>query len=247
VETKIAVLTTTNLTKSFGGLIAVNDANMLVDEGELRAVIGPNGSGKTTLLNLISGHLKCTCGKIMLYNEDVTHLPPNIRASRGLARTFQHSQVFPRLTIIENLWVAAQRKRMLNPLGDYKTDEEVGEKVEETLKLIRLSHKSDRIASECSYGEQRRIEIGIALINNPKITLMDEPTAGISPQEREEIVNLLKNLKGLKTMLIVEHNVDVVMRIADKVTVLCEGRIVAEGLPKEVMACEEVQKAYIGG
>ncbi len=241
------ILRTENIRKEFFGFVALRDINLEVSKGEFRAIIGPNGSGKTTLINILSGALRPSAGKVYLNGEDITGLPQHIIARKGMVRTHQYTQVFPNLTVYENLWIAAQSKNKLSLFKDYKKDRDIQEKVEDILRLIGLYHKHELIVSRCSYGEQRRVQIGMALLTDPDVLLMDEPTSGISPKERGDVVNLLSRLSGEKTLVVVEHNVDVVLQLADNITVLNEGRIVAEGEPEEVINMPVVKEIYVGG
>lgn len=242
------ILRTERIRKEFAGVVALDDISIEITKGECRAIIGPNGSGKTTLINVLSGALKPTSGKVYLKGEDITGLPQYIIARKGIVKTHQYTQIFPNLTILENLWIAAQSKNKLNLFRDYKKNIDIKKKVENILKLIGLDYKSEYTVSKCSYGEQRRVQIGMALLTDPEIILMDEPTSGISPKERDDIVDLLSKLtKDNKTLVIVEHNVDVVLQLADIVTVLNNGRVIAEGTPDEVINMPEIREIYIGG
>ena len=241
------ILRTENIRKEFSGFVALKDINLEVSEGEFKAIIGPNGSGKTTLINILSGALKCTKGRVYLRGEDITGLSQHLIARKGMVRTDQYTQTFPNLTVYENLWIAAQSKNKLKLFKDYKSDRDIQKRVEEVLKIISLDHKPELIVSRCSYGEQRRVQIGMALLTDPDVLLMDEPTSGISPKEREDIINLLSRLSGEKTLVVVEHNVDVVLRLADEIVVLNEGEIIAEGEPDEVINMPVIKEIYVGG
>jgi branched-chain amino acid transport system ATP-binding protein len=241
------LLETRRLTKAFGGLVAVNNINLKVKKGEVRAIIGPNGAGKTTLFNLIMGRMLPNDGKIIFNGEDVTGLPSHIIARKGIATTFQITNIFPNLTVFENVWIGAQTKKKLNPFIHFSHLTDVEDRVEEILKSIGLNDKSNEIAANLSHGDQRILEIGIALSTNPLLLLLDEPTSGMSARERADIIKLLKELSEEKTIMLIEHNIDVVMELADVVTVMNEGSIFAEGKPKEISENEKVQEIYLGG
>jgi len=242
------ILEVINVTKKFGGLTALDRVNIKLDRGELRGIIGPNGSGKTTLINVISGYLTPTEGKIIFKGEDITALPPHVIARKGIGRAFQLTNIFKSLTVYENIWTACQIKfKYANPFADIKKMKEVEQRVEEILKFIGLSREADRITSECTFGEQRLIEFGIVLGMDPEMLLLDEPTTGLSPQERQPVINLIKNLIGVKTIIIVEHSMDVLAQLGAYVTVLHRGQILAEGPFSDVVKDEKVQRIYLGG
>jgi len=245
-EDKI-ILVIEKLTKKFGGVTAVDEVDLTVKEGCLIAIIGPNGSGKTTLLNLISGHLEPTAGKIYFRGEDITKMTPRERALKGISRTYQISQNFRGLTVLENIWLAAQPKSRLNFFRDYRKYKDIEEKVRKILATVNLEHKASFLASQCSYGELRRLEIGRALATDPALLLMDEPTAGVSPKERSDVVDLIGKLAAEKTIILVEHAMDVVRELADEVVVLERGRIIKIGEPEEVLESKEVQTMYMRG
>ncbi len=242
------ILETIGLTKTFGRLVAVDNVNLRVREGELRGIIGPNGAGKTTLLNLIIGALKPTSGKIFFYGRDITGLKPHVISQMGIATTFQLTNIFQGMTVMENVWISVQSRSKMrwNPFIKAGGLTDVSRKVEEICKLVGLEDKMDEIAMSLSYGDQRLLEIAIALGSDPILLLLDEPITGVSPKEAEEILKVVQKLSQAKTIVLIEHNVDAVLRIAKVVTVLNEGRVIAEGSPYEVSSNEEVQRVYLG-
>ncbi len=241
------ILTLTNVSKSFGGLLAVNQANLAVQKGELRALIGPNGAGKTTLLNLITGIYPASRGEILFKNEPITRLRPNQISHRGISRTLQITSLFAGLTVYENIWAAVQsRKRFFNPFIRAFKWQDVREKTEQMLELTGLQGKADLICSELSYGEQRVLEMGIALSTDPDLLLLDEPTAGLNTQESMALVKKMRAMLSGQTIILVEHDMGVVMELADRISVLHYGTILAEGSAEEIKNNEEVKKVYLG-
>jgi branched-chain amino acid transport system ATP-binding protein len=245
-----SLLAVDHVTQRFGKLVAVNGLSMLVAPGELRAVIGPNGAGKTTFFNLISGLIASTSGTIYFDGKDITGLPPERRVALGIARTFQITEIFPELTVGENLKIAVevtggQRLRMW---GTPRKDREVHERVDALLGLAGLRPRADRLAGELSHGDQRATEILMALALEPRLLLLDEPTAGMSDQETYGIAELVRRLHREQrlTILLVEHDMRVIAHLADRITVLAEGATLAEGTFEEIAGDERVQTAYLG-
>ncbi|MCL5966832.1 MAG: ABC transporter ATP-binding protein [Deltaproteobacteria bacterium] len=233
--------------KSFGGLMAVDSVSLSVRDGELRALIGPNGAGKTTLLNLVTGIRTADSGRILFRGEEITRLSPDRISRKGISRTLQITSLFPGLSVYENIWAAVQsRKRFLNPFVKAGRWRDVGEKTEEMLELTGLAGKAHTVCSELSYGDQRILEMGIALSTEPALLLLDEPTAGLSTQESMALVRKMRSMLRGRTILLVEHDMGVVMELSDSITVLHYGRVLAEGTPAEIMANEEVHKVYLG-
>jgi branched-chain amino acid transport system ATP-binding protein len=236
------------LTKRFGGLEAVKEVNLRVDAGERRAIIGPNGAGKTTLFSLISGLYPVTSGSIRIFGRDITHLPSHRRTHLGLGRTFQITNLFPTLSVIENLIVAAMGLRgmkfqMLRPLSTYR---DFYERAAEVLESVGVAEKRWEVTKNLSYGEQRQIEICLALISNPVVLLLDEPTAGLSPADSAMMTEMIHNLDPKITILLIEHNMDVALQVADRITVLHQGGVFAEGSPTEIRNNTRVQEIYFG-
>ncbi|QXX73764.1 ABC transporter ATP-binding protein [Methylovirgula sp. HY1] len=246
----MSLLRVENVSKRFGSLVAVSEVSLTVEPGELRAVIGPNGAGKTTFFNLISGFLTPTSGRIIFDGAEVTHLPPARRVWRGMARTFQITEIFPELPVFENLQIAVEvaaglRLRIWTSRAEKNA---VRQRTEELLEMSGLSSKGNRLVGELSHGDQRTTEIMMALALKPRLLLLDEPTAGMGDQETYDITQLIKKLhKSEKlSMVLIEHDMRVILHLADRIMVLAEGNVLAEGTPKEVTANEAVQTAYLG-
>ncbi len=236
------------LSRVFGALRAVEQVSLEVAPGERRAIIGPNGAGKTTLFNLIAGQLPPTTGRVWLGEHDVTRAPVYLRARLGLARTFQRNDLFLGLTVYENVWLAQQCRlglasRWLRPARSYQA---VAEATEALLDRLGLLARAQTPASALSYGEQRQLEVALALASGPRLLLLDEPTAGMSPAETAQMTRLIASLPSDLTILVIEHDMDVVFTLAERVTVLHYGRVLAEGTPEQVRALPAVQEAYLG-
>ena len=236
------------LVRTFGGLTAVNGVSMQVDAGERRALIGPNGAGKTTLFNLISGVLPVSSGAIWLGSRDITRLPAHERANLGMGRTFQRNNLFFNLSVFENVRLAVQHQRRVSHhmFAPAERFAEVGTATAELLERIGLADRSDELVQTLAYGQQRVLEIALALALQPRILLLDEPTAGMSPAETAEIAHLIAALPRDLTLLIIEHDMDVVFSIADTISVLHYGQVLAEGTPDEISRSQEVQEIYLG-
>jgi branched-chain amino acid transport system ATP-binding protein len=246
----VSILEVEHVSRRFGSLIAVNDVSMTVEPGELRAVIGPNGAGKTTFFNLISGFLTPTSGRILLDGEDVTRLLPARRVWRGIARTFQLTEVFPELSVRENLRIAVESAAgyRLRPRLSRSAAGVVDARVVELCESGGLLDRIHRPVGELSHGDQRATEIMMALALRPRLLLLDEPTAGMGDQETYHVTELIRQLhrdRGLSIVLI-EHDMRVVFHLADRIMVLAEGAVLAEGSPAEIAADEIVQAAYLG-
>jgi branched-chain amino acid transport system ATP-binding protein len=241
------ILELKEVNKSFGGLLAVNRVNLSVRKGELRALIGPNGAGKTTLLNLITGTLRASSGQIFFRDREITHLSSHQISHRGIARTMQITSLFSGLTVYENIWTGVQsRKKFFNPFIRASRWHDVKDKTESMLELTGLKDKAHLICSELSYGEQRILEMGIALSTEPDLLLLDEPTAGLNSQESMVLVKKMRSMLSGQTIILVEHDMGVVMELADNICVLHYGAILAEGPPKEIKENEEVKRVYLG-
>lgn len=246
-ETNEIILELKEVNKSFGGLLAVDKVNLSLNKGELRALIGPNGAGKTTLLNLINGTLPVSGGQIVFKGKEITNLSPHRISHIGIARTLQITSLFSGSTVYENIWIAVQsRKRIYNPLVHASKRKDVKDKTEYMLELIGLKEKAQKISSELSYGDQRILEIGVALSTEPELLLLDEPTAGLSTEESVILVKKVQGMIAGKTIILVEHDMGVVMNLAERITVLNYGEIIAEGTPQEIKDNEEVRKIYLG-
>ena len=246
----MSVLAVRNLTKRFGSLVAVRDISLTVDAGELRAVIGPNGAGKTTFFNLVSGFLAPSTGSILFDGRDITGMPAYQRVGLGMARTFQITEIFPELTVFENIRIVTEVAAgyRLRPWLNRAEAADIRRRIEETLALASLSDKADRLVGELAHGDQRATEIMMALALKPRLLLLDEPTAGMGDQETYEITQLIRRLhKDNKlTIVLIEHDMRVVFHLADRITVLDQGGFLAEGTPPEIAANEAVQTAYLG-
>jgi len=236
------------VSKNFGGLQALERVSLQLEEGERRALIGPNGAGKTTLFHLISGALRPTEGRIYLFGKEATRMPPHRRAALGLARTYQITNLFPNLTLKKNLLLAAQgleptKFDLLRPLSSYK---HLMAKVERFLEEWGLWDQREALVRNLSYGAQRQVEILLALVQQPKLLLLDEPTGGLSPAETVAVANMIRSLPANITVLLIEHDMDVAFDLVERVTVLHLGRVLADGPRDEVRADERVQDIYLG-
>jgi branched-chain amino acid transport system ATP-binding protein len=247
-ESSALALNLSSVSKSFDGLRAVDSVSLAVAPGERRAIIGPNGAGKTTLFSLISGEIKPTGGKITLFGQNVTRLPPHRRASLGLARTYQITNLFPRLTVLENSLLAVQaltaaKLHLHRPLSHY-TDHFARARF--VLESVGLHEKENETVRNLSHGEHRQLEIALALAGAPKLLLLDEPTAGLSPAESHMMVALLKKLDPGITLLVIEHDMDVAFELTNRITVLHYGKVIADGVGHAVKSNPVVQEIYLG-
>ena len=244
------VLEIDNVTKRFGNLVAVRDVSLNVAQGELCAIIGPNGAGKTTFFNLISGFFPPTSGTITFDGRDITKLATHERVARGMARTFQITEIFPELTVFENVRIAAEVAGgyRLRPWINRAEAAKVAQHVEATLNLVALETKSDRLVGELAHGDQRAAEIAMALALKPHLLLLDEPTAGMGDQETFQITQLIRRLHrdSKYSIVLIEHDMRVVFHLADRICVLDQGKMLAQGTPKEIADNETVQAAYLG-
>jgi branched-chain amino acid transport system ATP-binding protein len=242
------ILKTVKLSKNFGGLCAILDVNFSVKEGDHQSIIGPNGAGKSTFFKLITGDLKPSSGKITFLNKDITFLPSTVISHLGIAVAYQITNIFPMLTVFENIRVAAQsRKTTFNLWAKASSLRDCNEKALALLEEINLSGMKDVMADNLSHGDRKRLEIGIALATQPRLLLLDEPTAGLSPKETRETIELIKRIGKNLTIVMVEHKMKVVMEVSNKITVLHYGKVIAQGKPDEIRSNEEVRKVYLGG
>jgi branched-chain amino acid transport system ATP-binding protein len=241
------VLRTQNLCKRFGGLAAVDALTFELVGGRLHAIIGPNGAGKTTFFNLISGLLVPDSGRVLFCGRDITGRKPHEISRLGVKRTLQVKSVFPQLSVADNLWITGQAdRRFLHPFRPAAKDSAAREKVERTLEQIGLTALAQRQAGTLSYGDVALLEIGMAVISQPRLLLLDEPTCGMSPAETERAVAKIRELARTIDIIIIEHDMEVVFGIADDITVMAQGAILASGSPREIAADERVREAYLG-
>jgi branched-chain amino acid transport system ATP-binding protein len=241
------VLRTEQLTRTFGSLVAVDRVDFDVGAGELRSIIGPNGAGKTTFFRLISGEMAPTAGRIRLQGRDITGLPQHAVARLGIAKSSQITNIFPHLSVLENVRVATQgpaRAYDFWSRADHLT--EARARAVAILERIGLGPKLDLLAAHLSHGEKRHLELAIALASEPFLLLLDEPTAGMSPEETDATMLLIRDLAVGRTVILVEHKMKVVMKISDRITVLHQGQVLAEGTPAEIRSNERVQRTYLG-
>lgn len=245
------VIKTRNLTKYFGSLAAVNDVSLDIERNKLHAIIGPNGAGKTTLFNLLSGNMKPTSGEVIYNEKDLTKQPVHQRIHSGIGRSFQITNIFPNLTVHENIRLASQalEKKKFNIVQNVENLEKTEERTQEVIRQVGLSGQIYNFARNLPHGDQRKLELGMILAPDPKVLLLDEPTAGMASEQVPILIELIQKIQEseAKTVVLVEHNMNVVMSISDKITVMHHGEILAEGKPSEIAANKEVQTAYLGG
>jgi branched-chain amino acid transport system ATP-binding protein len=243
------ILETRSLTKAFGALTAVNAVSLTIEAGSLHSIIGPNGAGKTTLFNLLTGTFAPTSGKIVFDRKDITGTPANRIAHLGLARSYQRTTVFPAFSLFDNVWVSSfsRSKRSGLVWRNANTYPEVAERANQALRDVGLENKSKQLAREISHGEQRQLELAIALAAAPRVLLLDEPAAGLSPEETRRMVALVRALKGRYTIVLIEHKMDIIMSVSDRISVMHFGSLIAEGTPGEIQKNAEVRRAYLGG
>ena len=241
-------LRTEDLYHAFGQLIVTNNVNLTVEEGERHVIIGPNGAGKTSLINQIGGQLRPSAGRILLKDIDITGWTPNRVCRAGVARTFQKNNLFQNLSVLENLRLAVQARRRsrLNFFTPVASLAGLTERAEELLRQVHLGEDSSRPVRNLSYGEQRQLEIGLALAAEPGLLLLDEPTSGMSPAETVSMIDLIASLPRSMSILMIEHDMKVVFSVADRISVLYYGGVLATGSPAEIQANERVREVYLG-
>lgn len=244
------ILETKNVRREFGALVAVDDVSIQVAAGSLHSIIGPNGAGKTTFFNLLSGNLLPTSGRVLFKGEDITKLPLHKTAHKGIGRSFQITNIFPNLTVHENIRLAAQALgrdnfklfRSASRFSDYNG------RTWEVIEQVGLMDEALQLANTLPHGAQRKLELGMILAPDPELLLLDEPTAGMASEQVPELMGLIQRIQeaGNKTVMLVEHNMNVVMSVSDKITVMHQGAVLAEGSPDEIAGNETVQTAYLG-
>jgi branched-chain amino acid transport system ATP-binding protein len=240
------VLRTEALTIRFGGLTALNRVNFEVRRGEIHAIIGPNGAGKSTFFNCLTGVMRPTSGRILFNGEEITGLPPDRISQKGIARSYQITNILPNATTLENVRIAAQsRRHSWSMLRHHNAYHDIIEKAEAVLEAVGLRAKADELAANLSHGEQRNLEIGIALATEPQLLCLDEPTAGMSTRETHDTMELVRRIAKTLTILIVEHDMQVVMELAQRITVLHYGEVLAEGTPAEIQQNPRVLEVYL--
>ena len=246
----MALLETRELSKSFGALRAVSGVNLAIEAGTLHSIIGPNGAGKTTLFNLLTGTYAPSAGRILLDGRDITGTPAARVAHLGLARSYQRTTVFPAFTLLDNVWVAAfATGKSWRGLAWRRAERypEVVERARAALDDVGLLAKAGVPAREISHGEQRQLELAIALAAAPRVLLLDEPAAGLAPEETRNMVSLVRALKGRYTIVLIEHKIDIIMSVSDRISVMHFGSLIAEGSPQEIQRNPDVRRAYLGG
>ncbi len=250
-EARTTLLEVHEVSKCFGGIYALNGASLAVEAGEVHALIGPNGAGKTTLIHVLSGALKPDAGAVVFDGQDLARKPMHSRAALGLARSYQITNIFPRLSVLDNVTIAVQARardwgtsfRFWKP---FSVDAAIVDEAHELLAQVSLVGLARRRAGQLSHGEQRSLEVALALASKPKLLLLDEPMAGMGPEESERMVALIGHLARRVTMLLVEHDMDAVFRLADRISVLVAGTVIATGEPDVIRADPEVRRAYLG-
>ena len=245
------IFETINLRREFGALVAVDDVSIKVRKNSLHAIIGPNGAGKTTFFNLLSGNIEPTHGKVIFKGRDITHQPVHRTIHFGIGRSFQISNIFPNLTVFENIRLACQALgtdnfKFWRAASAFKKNEE---RTWEVLERVGLRERAQNFARTLPHGDQRKLELGMILAPDPEVLLLDEPTAGMAAEQVPELIALIQEIQqtGDKTVMLVEHNMNVVMSVSDRITVMHQGAVLAEGKPSEIAADEAVQTAYLGG
>ncbi len=243
----VALLETARIAKRFGGLEAVRDVDFRLAAGEVRAIIGPNGAGKTTLVGIISGRIRPTSGRVAFKGRDITRLKASDRVNRGIVYTFQVTSIYQALSCYENVALAAQR-RLIGRLVDRFAlrEQRIAERVEAALAEVGLTGVIDRRADELPYGHQRLLEVAMGLALEPELLILDEPTQGLAREEIAGFCDLIRKIAEAATVLLIEHNMSVVLELADRITVMDKGRIIAEGTPAEIERHPKVQRAYLG-
>ena len=243
-----ALLDVRRLQKRFGGVVATDDVVLEVERGEVHALIGPNGAGKTTLIAQLSGALRPDSGQILFDGTDVTRASSSQRVHQGLARSYQITSIFRRFTVLDNVALSVQARSgsSLSFWRPLSAETALFDEARAMLDQVGLGARADELAGNLAHGEQRQLEVGLALATKPKLLLLDEPMAGMGPEESERMIELIGKIRGAVTVLLVEHDMDAVFRLADRLSVLVQGRVIATGNPDEIKSNPEVKKAYLG-
>lgn len=245
------ILETINIRKQFGALVAVDNVSLKVRKNALHAIIGPNGAGKTTLFNLLSGNLEPTSGQVIFKGRDITHQPVHQTIHFGIGRSFQITNIFPNLTVFENIRLASQAlgRDNFKFWQSASTFSQYEERTWSVVEKVGLRDRAQSLARSLPHGDQRKLELGMILAPDPEVLLLDEPTAGMAAEQVPDLIGLIQEIQraGNKTVMLVEHNMNVVMSVSDTITVMHLGKVLAEGTPAEIAANEEVQTAYLGG
>lgn len=243
------IIETKSLSKDFGALRAVHEVNLKVFPGQIHSIIGPNGAGKTTLFNLLTGFIQSTRGEIFFKGERINGLAPHIISRKGMARSFQITSIFPALSVHENIRVAAQSRDKTSSsfLIDSNKLKQARDKADEILEFIGLAEKRNVLSKNLPYGEKRILDIGIALATNPEVLLLDEPMAGLPPGDLQWLIQLIQAISKMLTVILIDHNIDLVIFISNTITVLNQGIVIAQGSPEDIQKNEKVQEAYLGG
>lgn len=243
---EVELLHTTDLIRHFDGIKAVDGVNFSIKEGEIRGIIGPNGAGKSTFVSLLSGRIPPTSGSVTFLGEDVTHVSAHKRVRKGIAYTFQITNIYTTMTVLENICVAAQNRLRPSFFGNGASEKQIEAAAIEAAKAVGLGDRLDEIAGILAYGHQRLLEVAMGLALQPKLLILDEPTQGLSDSEIANFKDVVRKVNQSATVLIIEHNMDVVMELADQITVLDQGRILAQGTPAEIKGNASVQASYLG-
>jgi branched-chain amino acid transport system ATP-binding protein len=243
-----SVLQLDGISKRFGGVVATDGVTLGIEAGEVHALIGPNGAGKTTLIGQICGSLRCDTGRMRFDGKDITHMPQHARVAAGLARSFQITSIFGRFSVLDNLALAVQARSgsSFSFWRPVSSERALFDEARSIATEVGLAAKADAVAATLAHGEQRALEVGLALATRPRLVLLDEPTAGMGPEESRRVVELVEAIRQRVTVLLVEHDMDTVFRLADRISVLVDGRLIATGAPQEIRQDPIVRNAYLG-
>ncbi len=239
------ILHTRGLSRSFGGVRAVDNVDLDLEEGEIRAIIGPNGAGKTSFVSLICGRIANDSGEVWLEGQDISQMPAHQRVRLGIGYTFQITSIFPNLTLLENVALAVQSQARTNSFLNLSS-RKLNDGAHEALVRVGLGERSGELAGNLAYGHQRLLEVAMGIALKPRVLILDEPTQGLSESETQGFITLIRQIAATTTILLIEHNMDVVMALAEKITVMDQGRVLAEGTPAAIRANADVQRAYLG-